>query len=158
MNKIADDETLNGRMKVYNNSMIKMGSQINFKSAVPGLIDSLETFFQKEVDKVKTEKSKQAKTELMNQVVGYVKNNKEQISKIYQLMGLLTEAKQMIIDKLNKGSSLKTMLRTAYGFKVTDEEGYVAIDKLNNGAVKLVNRVEFSRANFSPDIIKGWER
>jgi hypothetical protein len=50
------------------------------------------------------------------------------------------------------------MLRTAYGFKVTDEEGYVAIDKLNNGAVKLVNRVEFSRANFSPDIIKGWER
>ena len=32
------------------------------------------------------------------------------------------------------------------------------IDKLNNGAVKLVNRVEFSRANFSPDIIKGWER
>lgn len=158
MNKIADDETLNGRMKVYNNSMIRMGSQINFKSAVPGLIDSLETFFQKEVDKVKTEKSKQAKTELMNQVVGYVKNNKEQISKIYQLMGLLTEAKQMIIDKLNKGSSLKTMLRTAYGFKVTDEEGYVAIDKLNNGAVKLVNRVEFSRANFSPDIIKGWER
>ena len=141
MNKIADDETLNGRMKVYNNSMIRMGSQINFKSAVPGLIDSLETYFQKEVDKVKTEKSKQVKTEL-----------------IYQLMGLLTEAKQMIIDKLNKGSSLKTMLRTAYGFKVTDEEGYVAIDKLNNGAVKLVNRVEFSRANFSPDIIKGWER
>jgi hypothetical protein len=28
---------------------------------------------------------------------------------------------------------------------------------LSGGAVKLVNRMEFSKANFSPDIIKGWE-
>lgn len=158
MNKISQEETLNSRMKVYNNSMIKMGSQINFGKAVPGLIDSFESYYQKEIDKVKTEKSKLAKQKIKDDAVGYLKDNKAEIAKIYQLMGLLTEAKQMIIDKLNKGSSLKTMLRTAYGFKVTDEEGYVAIDKLNNGAVKLVNRVEFSNANFSSEIIKGWQR
>jgi hypothetical protein len=40
---------------------------------------------------------------------------------------------------------------------VTAPEGYVAIN--NDGeAVKLVNRMEFSRANFSDDVIKGWQK
>jgi hypothetical protein len=44
------------------------------------------------------------------------------------------------------------------GFKITDQEGFVAIDKLKGGAVKLVNRLEFSKANFSPEVIKGWQK
>ena len=43
------------------------------------------------------------------------------------------------------------------GFKVTGSEGFVAIDK-SGGAVKLVDRLEFSMNNFSKDVIKGWER
>jgi hypothetical protein len=34
----------------------------------------------------------------------------------------------------------------------------VAIDKLKGNAVKLVDRMQFSYANFSPDIIKGWQK
>jgi hypothetical protein len=49
-------------------------------------------------------------------------------------------------------------LRTVNGFKITDQEGFVAIDKLKGGAVKLVNRLEFSKANFSPEVIKGWQK
>lgn len=45
----------------------------------------------------------------------------------------------------------------ASGFKVTDQEGYVAIDHIGT-AVKLVDRLEFSTANFSPEILKGWQR
>jgi len=48
-------------------------------------------------------------------------------------------------------------LKTTKGFKVTGEEGYVAIDKLGGDAVKIVDRMEFSYANFSPDILKGWD-
>ena len=145
-------------MKVYNNAQIRQGSQIGFKNAVPGLIDSLETFWSKEIDKVKSDGAKQTKTAQKDEMINYVKQNTSDIDKIYELMGLLTSAKQMIIDKLNKGSALKTLLRTAYGFKVTNQEGYVAIDRLSSGAIKLVDRLEFSRANFSPEVIKGWER
>ena len=35
---------------------------------------------------------------------------------------------------------------------------FLAIDKLSGNAVKLVDRLRFSYANFSPDIIKGWQR
>jgi hypothetical protein len=59
---------------------------------------------------------------------------------------------------MNEASSIGTFLRTHNGFKVTNQEGFVAIDHLSNSAVKIVNRLEFSRANFSPDIIKGWQR
>jgi hypothetical protein len=59
---------------------------------------------------------------------------------------------------MNKAASLQTFLKTKDGFRVTGSEGYVAIDKLSGGAVKVVDRLEFSRANFSADIIKGWDR
>jgi len=41
---------------------------------------------------------------------------------------------------------------------VTGAEGYVAIDKLGGDAVKIVDRMEFSYNNFSPDILKGWDK
>jgi len=63
----------------------------------------------------------------------------------------------MIINKMNTAGHIDTFLRTANGYKVTGVEGFVAVDKLSGGAVKLVNRMEFSKANFSPDIIKGWK-
>ena len=46
-----------------------------------------------------------------------------------------------------------TFLKTPDGFKVTQPEGYVAIDSAG-GAVKLVDRLEFSHANFT--IAKDW--
>ena len=48
-------------------------------------------------------------------------------------------------------------MKTPKGYKTTGAEGYVAIDKLGGGAVKLVDRLEFSRANFNmaKDWVKG---
>ncbi len=63
----------------------------------------------------------------------------------------------MIIDKMNLTSSLGTFLRTKQGYKATNQEGYVAIDHIGN-AVKIVDRLEFSRANFSDDVLKGWQK
>jgi hypothetical protein len=54
-------------------------------------------------------------------------------------------------------NSAETFLKTRKGYKVTGQEGYVAIDKLGGDAVKIVDRMEFSYANFSPNILKGWD-
>ena len=73
------------------------------------------------------------------------------------MMNYIIDAKEIIVAKLNKASSVGTFLRTADGFKVTSPEGYVGIDH-TGGALKLINRMEFSKANFSPDVIKGWQK
>ena len=61
------------------------------------------------------------------------------------------------IYKLNELSKIDTFVKTKSGFKVTGVEGFVAIDRTEGGAVKLVDRMEFSTNNFSKDIIKGWD-
>ena len=70
-------------------------------------------------------------------------------------MNHLVNAKTIVINKLNQASSLGTFLRTRNGFRATNQEGFVAIDNIN-GSIKLVDRMEFSKANFSPEVIKGW--
>ena len=79
-----------------------------------------------------------------------------QIAAMYALQMYIVEAKILIINKMNQASKLKTFLKTNKGWRITGEEGYVAIDRIS-GAVKLVDRLEFSYANFSPDVIKGWQ-
>ena len=45
-------------------------------------------------------------------------------------------------------SVLESFLKTRKGFVTTNQEGFVSIDKIGN-AVKIVDRMEFSRANFT---------
>ena len=56
-----------------------------------------------------------------------------------------------------RDSFIRTFLKTKDGWKVTGQEGFVAIDRTGTQAVKLVDRLDFSYANFNSDIIKGWQ-
>ena len=70
---------------------------------------------------------------------------------------LMIDAKMQIVRKLNSVKGLTdTFIRTANGYKVTNPEGYVAIDRTTGGAVKLVDRMEFSYNNFTA--IKAWDK
>jgi hypothetical protein len=57
-----------------------------------------------------------------------------------------------IVNKLDEVKTLRTFVRTANGFRVTSDEGFVA--SRSGTALKLVNRLEFSRANFT--VAKNW--
>jgi hypothetical protein len=56
---------------------------------------------------------------------------------------------------MNQIKSIGTFIQTDKGFRVTNPEGYVAVDRTGS-AVKLVDRLEFSTANFT--IAKNWVR
>ena len=76
---------------------------------------------------------------------------------MFELQKLIVLAKLKLINKLNRLQNVDTFVKTRKGYKVTGAEGYVAIDKLGGDAVKLVDSMEFSYNNFSPDILKGWD-
>ena len=67
----------------------------------------------------------------------------------------LQRAKNFLVGKMNQVKSIGTFLQTDKGFEVTNPEGYVAVDRMGN-AVKLVDRLEFSTANFT--LAKNWIR
>lgn len=156
LNEISRDNQFLIRIKAFNNASIR-GRGINFSNVNKDLEEYFADFIQKEIDKVKTPAAKQKKEQTMGKWLKFLQQNRQQIRIIYRLMGMLTDAKLTVIDKLNRTSRINTFLRTAYGFQVTNQEGFVAIDRLKGGAVKIVDRMEFSKANFSPDIIKGWQ-
>ena len=61
----------------------------------------------------------------------------------------------LIVKKLNRVRSVGTFIRTSNGFKVSNPDGYVAIDRLSGDAVKFVDRMAFSFNNFTA--IKAWD-
>ena len=76
-------------------------------------------------------------------------DNKVELRKIFEMQNILIAAKTMLLKKLQEISQqAKTFITTPDGFKVTNPEGFVAVTA-EGGAVKLVDRLEFSRQNFT---------
>ena len=157
---ITDNEELLVLTKTYINTYVRVGEAIKNTSAfVDGLIGYINTKYKKDEDKLKTEKAKEVVRQKKKNIMGYFANTpKAQIVALFDLYNLIVQAKLMIVRKLDKAKSIGTFLRTADGYKVTEQEGFVAIDHVGKNAVKLVDRLQFSNANFSPDIIKGWQK
>ena len=160
INAIHQDNDLLNMVKMFNNSKIRNSEKItNTSKHVNDLYNFIHDRYQKEMDKKKTEAGKATQEAARKKVLKFfVDHDKKDIVQIFDLANMIVDAKNMIINKMNSAGHIKTFLRTASGFKTTGVEGFVAIDHLTGGAVKIVDRLEFSRANFSPDIIKGWQR
>ena len=64
--------------------------------------------------------------------------------------------KNIIIKKLGSGANkYKTFVNTSTGYRVTSDEGFVAVDR-DGKMVKLVDRLEFSNQNFTA--VKRWDK
>jgi hypothetical protein len=157
---ITENEELLIKVKTYVNAKVRLGERIADPSSfVTGLMEFIYDYYQKEIDKLKTDKGKAGKETKRKEILAYFANTpKEQIVALFQLYNLIVDAKLMIIRKLDKAKTVGTFLRTTDGYKVTEQEGFVAIDHIGKNAVKLVDRLQFSRANFNSDVIKGWQK
>jgi hypothetical protein len=160
LNAISGDEELLMLVKTYNNTKVRAGQRVtNPKAHVDGLFKWIYDRFQKEADAKKTEKGRSTAEEKRKKIMSFFANHdKGEIVKIFELSNMIADIKGPIIAKMNDASRIKTMVKTPTGFRVTSHEGYVAIDHLKGGAVKIVDRMEFSKNNFSAEIVKGWQR
>ena len=147
-------------IETFNNTYVRKGEVIgNTKTHVNKLIAHIKQKFQKEIDKRKSEKGKTAQQKKLDEVLQFFSpQNKISLQMMFDLQKSIVLAKLKIINILNRLNGAQTFLKTRDGYKVTGQEGYVAIDKLGGDAVKIVDRMEFSYANFSPEIIKGWDK
>ena len=154
---VAGDPTPKELIKTYNNKMVREGQKIsNPKRHTAGVIKFVYDKLKADVDKVKRETTKTEKQRKMDLYVDFFRDHSSDLVKIFALQNLLIDAKLLILRKLEQVKSIKTMMKTSTGFKVTAPEGFVAIDKLKGGAVKLVDRLEFSMQNFNA--AKNWDK
>ena len=141
-------------MKIFFNSKIREGAKIaNTKKLVKEFKKYYKSRMEQEIDSKKSVKGKQKYKDIQKESEKVLKKFKDELYfTMATYLGIL-EAKEMVIRKLETIKGIGTFLKTSNGYKVTAPEGFVAIDA-KGGAVKLVDRLTFSHANFT--IAKDW--
>jgi hypothetical protein len=159
INEISTNQEFSKIFTTFNNTYVRAGTPFpSPRKHLKDFFKYMNTRLKKEVDKVKTQAAKEKLIQKNKSLQRFAIQKEFTLLNLLSLMNDVVDAKRMIIDKLNQANRMPMFLRTVNGFKITDQEGFVAIDKLKGGAVKLVNRLEFSKANFSPEVIKGWQK
>jgi hypothetical protein len=158
LNRIAASPTILMQIKTFNNTKVRAGQAITNTSAhVTELQKWVEDRLNKEILASKKEDTKKKRLTEKNDLMRFYRSNAVQLKLIFDLMNQIVEAKNIIVKKLESiKSSVDTFVRTDDGFKVTGPEGFVAVDKLSGGALKLIDRLEFSQNNFNA--AKNWSK
>ena len=157
LSKISEDTDTQLLIKAFHNTKVRAGEKIkNTRKHTQGLIANVYDKLKKEVDKVKRPQNKEIKQQNMDRKMNFFRSNSSQLVKIFDMQNLLVDAKELIIRKLEKSKGvMDTFVRTKNGYKVTQPEGFVAVDRLGK-AVKLVDRLEFAHQNFTA--AKAWDK
>ena len=152
--KSKDQLVIGTRLKIFFNKYVREGKKLpSDKVFVKEFQNYFETEVKKAADKVKTPKAKAAKLNKLYDGLDMIKEQEKALKSTVNLYSAIQNAKEMFIRKLETGERFGTYLRTENGYKITAPEGYVAIQDGGN-AVKLVDRLSFSVANFNVE--KNW--
>jgi hypothetical protein len=138
-------------LNVYVNSEIRGGKFLeNAEDSYNNFVLWIKNRMGKEIDKRKSVKGKERIKESFKKKLAEIESSENHIVNVFKVSKLLSQAKQIFINKYNNAVyTTKHFIDAGDGtLKVTAPEGYVSISRDGN-AVKLVDRLEFSRANFS---------
>ena len=159
LNDVATNSDINLYINTFRNTKVRAQEEVtDSKAYVDELIGWIENRYNTEKERLKSAAGKDRKEAAKLDALEFFSDeNKAGLISMFDMQNELVMAKKKLLSHLDYMDSINTFVKTKDGFRVTGAEGYVAIDHLTNGAVKIVDRMEFSYNNFSKDIIKGWE-
>ena len=152
---VTDQLSVAYRLKTYFNYYIKNSNagMAKVKTMQDQFRDYYENFINAEIDNRKTEKGKAPYIKAKAEGLRFIDRNRSALYFAIASHITLGNAKNTLLQKMNQIQSIGHFLKTNNGYRVTAPEGFVAVDR-KAGAVKLVDRLEFSRTNFT--LPKGW--
>ena len=158
LNRLSINDKILTEIKTFNNKSVRAGEKIRNTSVhTMNLIRFVEQKLNKEILKAKRAETKRKRQQEKNEMMRFFRQSAMQLVQIFNLMNQIVDAKLIIIRKLQEMRQITgTFVRTDDGFKITNPEGFVAVDKLSGGALKLVDRLEFSHQNFT--VKKQWDK
>jgi hypothetical protein len=150
---MKSNEDFIGNFKIWINTNIRQGKLAGDPGEfLNGFIDWYKQRIEAEIAKLKNQdpekpavKSRMAK---IQGNINFINANRKGLSMIIEFMKEITNLKKLFINKLNNIESIAHFYKTENGYEAGAPEGYVAIDHVG-GAVKIVDRLEFSRRNFT---------
>lgn len=142
-------------LKPFFNAEIKAARTItNVDATLKSFAEFYKGKMDKEINSVKTAAAQTKKRDFFYKGVKYLEEHVREFKAFVALYKTIQEAKLFIIQKLDGLEQFRTFVEIDGGYKVTTPEGYVLHQ--DGDMVKLVNRIEFSKNNFT--IEKNWKK
>jgi hypothetical protein len=158
LNRISINDIILTYIKTFNNTKVREGLKIkDTRAHTAELIRWVEAKLNKDIADAKKAETKQKRVKEKTEIMRFFRGATNDLRNIFELMNQIVDAKNMIVKKLQQLRQVTgSFLRTDDGYKVTNPEGFVAVDKLKGNAVKLIDRLEFAHANFNA--AKNWSK
>ena len=128
-------------LKTYINHTVRTGTKPNVDEFIAHYAKS----HQKKIDSVKTAASKASKTAAMEQDINHVQTNKAHFERVLKMHHHLQKAKDVLANTLSSRAEFDHSING----KKSKPEGFVVVR--HNRPTKIVDRAEFSAANFNRD-------
>jgi hypothetical protein len=144
---IITNKEFSRMIKPFVNKMIRSGSQVTDPT---GFIKDFVSHYNAEMTKdIDDPTSRKAQNRLIKikEKEQWIADNSNTLVGVLAVYKRVIELKNMLLNKLHQVEGIGTFQKTNDGYKVTTPEGFVAIGH-DGGAVKLVDRLSFSRTNF----------
>ena len=146
--------SVGARLKIFFNDYVRQGQEIsNVKRLQNDFRKYYASVLDDEMSSKKTEAAKRKYETIRDDGLRFIDSYSDEIYFAIASYVTLQTVKNYLVSKMNQIKSIGTFLQKDNGFEVTNPEGYVAVDRMGN-AVKLVDRLEFSTANFT--LAKNW--
>lgn len=146
-------EPLHAYLQQFINAQVRQNKSINPEQVVTEFQVYLAQLESKELAGKKSDAGQQKVKDKFGDVLTQVRNNRKGLINWFTLHNAVARAKNIVVRKLGQASKVASFVATPTGYAVTGPEGFVAVAR-NGKAIKLVDRLEFSRLNFT--VPKQW--
>lgn len=148
---ILHDKEFSRMIKPFINQQIRSGTQVGEPTQfLKKFITHYEQEMMKGIEQLSgglEGRAAQARVAKIKQREDWIADSSNALLGILAVYKRIIELKHMLLHKLNQVEGIGTFQKTNNGYKVTSPEGFVAIGH-DGGAIKLVDRLTFSRTNF----------
>ena len=151
--ELCQDSKVISLLHMFRNAEIKRGNE-NLDSE--SLFIWIQDRFEKEAETKKTDRGRESVKARCQTVLNTL--DKSLIDQIYLVQKLAVNIKEPLVQFQDDQALIKTFIERLDGtIEPASSEGLVSTDNFGN-CQKLINRLNFSKNNFSDNVRKGWEK
>jgi len=135
--------------QMFINDQVKQGKlPSNANQFVLGFRKFYADRMQQQIAGLKAQKALALRQQKMKDMPTFLNRLKRPLQAMLNFYKQTQAMKSLVLQKMNQAMQIGSFSQTENGLEVTEPEGFVAVDK-QGGAVKLVDRLGFSRRNLT---------
>ena len=147
LDKLQQSQGIINDLMIYINHFVRQGVA---QGSSQGFLDYMKTKTKKDIDKLKQGDARTAKANAAKTLIDSIESNTTKYNGLFALHHLISTTKLLIIERLRQTKMrLDAFTQENDKLTVSSPEGFVVVNKINNQAYKLVDRLDFSRKNFN---------